>query len=667
MTTSIDFLTEDLTDTQELDYDKLQETVTDLSTPVDIRIKALEEFYKLNEDDTVELISRLNGMYQLSGVKVLEDFLFQICIRANISNFLKIETAKAMIEFGESPRASDALNHVCSNLNEVPTPCRAEAISTLMIYEKYKDNANKYFKELIDDQEIECEFRYKTILSLENLGTSHMQEKLYDLCDNEKFVLNLFEMFKHDIAKEFPDFKPDIKNTQFVDLLIDRLNYNQATQLFKTHVPGVNIIYDFFIAEAQHHFLFNPKNMTYYKILAGQYLLQHPMEGVDYKDVENQLHSFATDTELDYDRRADAADVLLNLASPEMKLKGRAIIMELGREGNSGHTVFDNAQNVHTGEVEESVAEVLEFFSSFVPILIVNKSPINFDYVNAQIMDIFKKEKESIRVSENNAQYVCAYCESDKKEVVTVEDKHFCSTACVKANEILDKIQIALNRIHMDRVLYSKYNNTLENILLKVWSYLTEHEHEEEMKKRLVQELEEMSGTCSSGFASRLINVISGFGEFSIRISWEDQVVANFAGRLNAAARKITDADSIFLKDHLYDVVELWLNKPENESTLKELRAVYKEKNELITAFLESKESSLIQSVICVNDFADEVISEMTVKSSDWASRQHFGLFLRANVAAIREEMYQEFTEHLDDTSFDLYMRKALMNYEGDV
>ena len=39
MTTSIDFLTEDLTDTQELDYDKLQETVTDLSTPIDIRIK----------------------------------------------------------------------------------------------------------------------------------------------------------------------------------------------------------------------------------------------------------------------------------------------------------------------------------------------------------------------------------------------------------------------------------------------------------------------------------------------------------------------------------------------------------------------------------------------------------------------------------------------------
>ena len=54
------------------------------------------------------------------------------------------------------------------------------------------------------------------------------------------------------------------------------------------------------------------------------------------------------------------------------------------------------------------------------------------------------------------------------------------------------------------------------------------HENEEEMRKRMLEELEEMSATCSTGFASRLINVISGFGEFNIRISWEDQIIANF-------------------------------------------------------------------------------------------------------------------------------------------
>ena len=71
----------------------------------------------------------------------------------------------------------------------------------------------------------------------------------------------------------------------------------------------------------------------------------------------------------------------------------------------------------------------------------------------------------------------------------------------------------------------------------------------EEIQKRLLQELEEMSGTCSSGFASRLVNVFSGFGSFGIRISWEDQVKANFMGRLNAVARQITDDDSIFRKE----------------------------------------------------------------------------------------------------------------------
>jgi hypothetical protein len=59
------------------------------------------------------------------------------------------------------------------------------------------------------------------------------------------------------------------------------------------------------------------------------------------------------------------------------------------------------------------------------------------------------------------------------------------------------------------------------------------------MKNRLLEELIEMSGTCSSGFASRLVNVISGFGDFNITISWKDQIIANFSGRLNARINNI--------------------------------------------------------------------------------------------------------------------------------
>jgi hypothetical protein len=126
------------------------------------------------------------------------------------------------------------------------------------------------------------------------------------------------------------------------------------------------------------------------------------------------------------------------------------------------------------------------------------------------------------------------------------------------------------------------------------------------MKIRLFQELEEMAGTCSSGYLSRLVNSITGFGDFSLRISWRDQIIANLGGRLNARARKIDDLD-----------------------------------------------------------FADLVICEMAIQSHDYQSRKHFLRFFRQNLLSIREEMYQEFKDYIPDTDFDLHFRAAVSQYES--
>jgi len=300
----------------------------------------------------------------------------------------------------------------------------------------------------------------------------------------------------------------------------------------------------------------------------------------------------------------------------------------------------------------------------------VDKTPIEFEQVKEQILDMIKKEKESIRVNEDGKTNTCVYCDSNRTETLVIDGPtHYCSQICMKLAERQEKIELALKRIHLDRARYSKFNNTLSNILLKVWSYMMGHENEEEMRKRMLEELEEMSATCSTGFASRLINVISGFGEFNIRISWEDQIIANFSGRLNAAARRITEEtpENIFFHDKLHDVVSLWLNQPEQSELYKKLRAEerWNKISELVDKFLETDREDKIR--ICIDDFAEAVLNEMMIVSSEWSARQHFGLFFRSNVAGIREEMYQEFKDHLDDTSFDLYMRKAIMSYEGEV
>ncbi len=629
MTSILDLLDEDNIEDviKDIDYDNLNGMVLDLSIDPDVRLIAFEEYHSQDTvgDDAIELLNTLAGMYHMSGSKIIEKFMYDICISDRISIFLRIEACKTllgheefeegsdsdddedMIEIKEESNnhircrnqsrmltAYDALDQICNKLNnDVPTPCRTEIICLLMKSEDYRDNSAIYFADFLKDDSIECEYRYKTILSLEKL-------------DLEEYIIN-----------------------------------------------------------AQKVFLMHPTNFTYYKILAAQYILQNTNND-DHIIAETELILFAEDTELDYDRRADAADVLIQLGSPIMKQKGQEIILTLGRIDGAVRTVFENAQNVHIKEVEDSVSQTLEFLAG-VDIQTINRIPIEFDYVASQVKKFLEAEKKKILIKGEK----CKYCGTTTNEDI------FCNGTCRNLYTKETKILLSLDRIQMDRALYSKYNNTLVNILLKVWSYTIDHEYQDEMHKRLLEELEEMSGTCSSGYASRLINTISGFGDFNIRISWEDQIVSNLYGRLNARARDIRseemcDNDAIFYGPRLNEVVELWLNRHQDikKQYIKELNSsefITKDPTmkELVSHYLLDNREEKIQE--CVDDFADAVVMEMTESSSFFSNRQNFSLFLRSVIAFIREEMYQEYKDHLDDATFDLYMRKAIMVYEGEI
>lgn len=670
MTTNIDDLVEEINNNKEIDYDNLPATILDLSKNLSVRMEALELYHDEKGPETTEIISRLNGMYQMSGISILEQFLCKIACNGKIDILLRFEASKALLAYKELEddiEATDTdeeiqekeaenklvqmrnmkrkensvrtLHQICLNSSTLPTPCRIECIISLLELNGYSEEVNSYFITLVNDQNIDCEFRYRTILSLEKRALDYYKNILSNYYDHKAFATELFNEFIELIRKEFPDFSPSIENHKLLELLITRMDYDFAKKMLHKHTSQ-KCLFETLLFNAQLAFLENASNMTYFKVLAGQYLLQKfTLTLLQREDVESILFDIASDTELDYDRRADAADVLLQLGSPAMKSNGRDIIMQLGGAEGIVRTVFDNAQNVHNEEVEESVAEVLEFFA-MMPLKMINKQVIEFEYVKEQVEDMLKKLKENMD-----------------------EDKF-------KTRE--KKIQVALSRINLDRALYSKYNSTLSNILIKVWSYLAGHEYEEEMRKRLLEELEEMSGTCSSGFASRLINVISGFGEFNIRISWEDQITANFSGRLNAAARKITLNDGIFYNEKLEDVMKLWFNAAEQkelkESIIEKLQtSEYITSNPTLTNVVDYylDDDMDEKSTIAIEYFAENVLNEMALPSSSTHERLHFSLFFRTYVAYIREEMYQEFKDHLDDTSFDLYMRKAMMHYEG--
>ena len=519
--------------------------IFDLSIDENIRIKSLEEYYFENKDNTIEIISQLGGMYQFSGTKLLEKYLYTIACDSSISNFLKVESVKSLLSFIEfeediydndeetlkqikiesnneiknrntlrQNKAYEALDIVYNNLSsdtELSTPYKVDIISMLMKNESYNDKSLIYISKIIEDLNINCDYRYKIILSLE----------------------------KH-----------------------------------KHHLEKLLII-----------FSKNENNDILYRILSCQYLLQH----FKYYEIENILLGFAEDENVEYNLRADSSDILLNLGSETMKIKGREIITKLGNISGKSKTIFDNAQNVHVKEIEKSIMNILEYLST-IPILKINDEFIDYEYVKNEIIKI--KNTESIIIS--------------------------------------------LNRIYIDRTLY--FNNNLSNILVKLWSYIIKNENVEEMTKRLIEELEDMSGTCSSGFLSRLMNTLSGFGEMNILISYEDQIISNFCGRLNAYAQKITKTDSCFYNEKYNDILILYKIKDDCD------------KKDIIEEFLEN------------------VINEMTITSSDYTKRQSFLLFFRTYLSQIREELYKEFVpEFINNSDFDLYFRKALSVYDGEL
>jgi hypothetical protein len=492
-----------------LEISTLYDNIFDLSLPEDYRLNNLKEYVDRLSDETPNIINKLNSMFLYSYSKIIENYLFAICLKTSIDIFLRLECAKCLSY--NSEKGYIALNELCSLFEQYPnltTTLKIDAVCRLMINKKYKKESLRYFEIIINDNNIEPLFRYKTIQSLE--------------------------------------FKLEVENDK-----------------------------KYFTKKACVVYLDNLKNPVTYRILAGQYLLRKCDVDLDMRDwIEKYLLSFAKDETLSINVRADAVDVLLQLGEKEVRKEAAELILILGAVGGIVRTVFDNSQNVHHKSIEDSANKILEFLNSVRSVNEEGKE-IDFDYVRKEILDLVKEKEPKFDEKENYKSYK-------------------------------EKIEAALTRIFIDRAVYSRYNMSLMMILIKIWTYIQNHQYSEEMKRRVLEELYDSSDVCSTGYAFRILNVISGFGELSIGISFEDQVVGNLAAKLNNKIREI-----------------------QNE------------------------------------DFKIEVITEMSIDPSDFKSRTNFLKFFRESISKIREDMYQDFKEYMSDTDYDMYFRKAIIHYEG--
>jgi hypothetical protein len=265
-----------------------------------------------------------------------------------------------------------------------------------------------------------------------------------------------------------------------------------------------------FIYGLQSIFFYSDRNGVRERILSGQHLLQMDcVDSTEKTEVGEILLGLAAHKDFDENTRADAADVILRLGQGLQVERAREIITSLGYSAVGGNskgvlgkvrTVYNNSQNAHNEKISESVAKFIE---------------------------------KMIKDSENLRPY-----HEIQQEVTAV-----INLLNLEKSQKLSAYN-ALNRISVDTAMFTKYKITISEIFVRVWLRIQKHSGEtrDTLQKRMIEELVDMGNTCSSGHSGRFVNVLSAVDN-ELRIGFEDQIVANVAGRISARVRDLPDQD----------------------------------------------------------------------------------------------------------------------------
>ena len=534
----------------------------------------LHAFLRLTDYEVInDIISRLTSLYSLSGTTNIQNFLYILTEQNNVSSMIKSSISSSLLSFYEQIEPQKEPHNINIDSNNA------------IIIQNNKERKIIGYKSL-----------YNTVISFDDSYST--TTKIYA-------IMTLMESNDDKYIKQSMDILESIIENYKINI-----DYRYKTVL---SISNRNIdVKEQIILSLMTLIFHNIHNDVNYRLLSAQYILVH--NNTYDNTINTMMIDIATNDLIEYNIRADAADILHNFSNDEhIKKTAYEIIVKLGNFGTKARNIYQNAQNVHKSSIEKSVTDIIEKLVVY-RTKIINDN-IDYDYIYLALMS---------NTTDN------------------------------------DKIKLSLNRILIDRAVYTKYNVTLRHMLVLIYKYIIEHEYVDELLTRLNEELIEMCGTCSSGFISRLCNVLSGYTEFSVCISFEDQLVARFSALLNSFAMKITDENSVYHTDRLYDVVNIYLNKRRIIDKTKHENINIKKRYDL---FLKTDKTKKIKKVI--ENFQEDVLNEMMEKSSSFASRQSFLLFFGVHMLSIREQLYEDYKDYIKDTEFDLYIRKAISNYEG--
>ena len=317
-----------------------------------------------------------------------------------------------------------------------------------------------------------------------------------------------------------------------------------------------------------------------YKILSAQRLLNDKITPEYVITAFKALTVIMRNPDVSYDQRADAADTVIHYASVDesyvlWKELGKTTIEELSAGNEVVKSLYTNRQNVHDETVMKSVNEMVVKVNTY------TESKYSFNEVVDDIilrMDLYTRsiEKESLEETElkkefdtiRQAEHFSGYNEDEDEDEdeygfidesglnmgitaeedveESVEEKAITRTVINISSDITKGgIILALNRISDDIIKYNDY--TACETLLVIYTIITSIDEQDPwfatLFQRLLEELNDMADTCSSGHMARLINILSGYKDFCIKISFKSQISAEIQAMIRSKIMEIGDEE----------------------------------------------------------------------------------------------------------------------------
>ena len=247
-------------------------------------------------------------------------------------------------------------------------------------------------------------------------------------------------------------------------------------------------------------------------------------------------------------------------ADPAINLKTKMEIADIHILNNMairGHEMLDA---IRANEIELAEMDSIDSNDS----LLVNiiKARVKSIYSDSQNVHNEEINKGVIQICYNLLEKFSGVPDID---VFKIEEE-----LCKSFSDKAEPLKEALKRIRIDESIY-KHNGVRFNIghiFACVWQYVQDHRHGLEMTARLVEELCEMAGYCSSGHLSRFVSVLQGFAEETeliLTISSKEQAVHKISHFLTEECKKAGDEILEYMigtdQDRFYDFVESVINK----------------------------------------------------------------------------------------------------------